>query len=124
MKRLMLGMVGILWMVALSGCQQPPPTASADAPPPPPTITDALFYDHNNHDNVAIVGEFFPIKPAQRADVIASPNGTAWKPAIRILQASPTEMRATLPYGPEFPRVWVRVYGMNGQYSEPFLVHF
>ena len=91
---------------------------------PPPVIADAVYYDSRNHENVFITGEFFRMESTTPLDVVASFNGGKWLPAVKILKSSAREYRVTLPFGPEYPSVWVRVYGMNGQYSEPVRVHF
>ena len=39
------------------------------------------------------------------------------------MESSPTVYKATIPYSSSYPNVYVRVFGMNGDYSPPVLVH-
>jgi hypothetical protein len=114
--------VTLLLMGAIAGCESQNAAPSTDLIPPP-EVTDAVFYDNHNHENVFITGVYFKLQSDYRMDVIASLNGRNWAPARKIMESSSTNYKVTLPYGAEYPQVWVRVYGMNGQFSPPFLVH-
>ncbi|HWE03846.1 MAG TPA: hypothetical protein VG326_15685 [Tepidisphaeraceae bacterium] len=108
-------------IATVAGC-----ASDNSAPPgtvPAPEISSAVFYDSKDHENVFITGAYFKLKSDNRLDVIASLNGRNWTQARRIMDSSSTIYKATIPYGAEYPQVWVRVYGMNGEYSPPFLVH-
>jgi hypothetical protein len=111
----------LISIAVIAGC------ASSDAPlppgvVPPPEITSAVFYDNKDHENVYITGEYFKIQSDNRMDVIASLDGRNWTRARKIMDSSPTTYKATIPYNASYPQVYVRVYGMNGDYSPPFLV--
>ncbi len=107
-------------MLLLSGCRPhtPPPEPAV----PPPVITDA-FYDVGNREYVIIKGEFFKFPSDSKLDVIATLNGRDWRPSARITESTGLNYRAAIAYGPQYPKVFVRVFGINGAYSEPFLVH-
>lgn len=109
-------------VLLLAGCSSN--KGSAELYVPPPVVTDAVYYDSHNHNYVYITGEFFQLDGDTPLDVVTSFNGARWVPAIKIFHASAREYKVSLPYGPEYPEVWVRVYGMNHEYSEPFRVHF
>jgi hypothetical protein len=85
---------------------------------PPPTITQAT-YIMGQPNTILITGEFFKIKSDDKKDVIVSLNGRNWQPAKAIGSSSPTSYTADIPYGIDFPEVWVRVYGINEEYSDP-----
>jgi hypothetical protein len=108
-----------LYLILMGGCASTPPR-SDDIPPP--EITEAVFRV-GSLDTCFISGAYFKLKSNNKMDVIASLNGRNWSPSLKILSASPTSFSAILPYGPDYPQVFVRVYGMNDTYSEPFLVH-
>ena len=89
---------------------------------PAPVIFDAGF-QLGDHQKAVLIGEYFKIKSDRKIDVIESLNGRNWEPAIQIVDSAPDRYTVILPYGIEFPDVWVRIYGMNGEYSAPVLVH-
>jgi hypothetical protein len=112
-------MCSLLCLTLLTGCATTP--ASTTEQIPPPEITEAVF-KVGSLDTCFISGFYFKLKSNSKSDVIASLNGRNWSPSLKILDASPTSFTVILPYGPDHPQVFVRVYGMNGEYSEPFLV--
>ena len=109
----------LIGLATLSGCAHNEESARTV---PPPEVTDAIFRVGQN-DVVQIKGEYFKVQSNNKSDVVASLNGRNWIPAKKIIESSPTEYVVVLPYGPDFPQVWVRVYGMNEKFSDPYLVH-
>ncbi|HET6247683.1 MAG TPA: hypothetical protein VFE47_08305 [Tepidisphaeraceae bacterium] len=103
----------------MAGCSALAPEPKPEVPPA--TISAAAFRAGEPF-TVVITGEFFKIKSDNKKDVIVSLNGRNWFPATSISDSSPTGYTAVLPYGVSFPNLWVRVYGMDGEYSQPFLV--
>ena len=110
----------LISLAGLAGCT--PAAKPSDAAIPPPTISDAV-YPPGSLDTIRITGEYFKTKSTEKNDVVVSLNGRNWAPAKKILESSPTEYVAVIPYGPAFPTVWVRVYGMNTEYSSVALIH-
>jgi hypothetical protein len=111
--------IGLAVLIScLAGC-----TPVAPTPPeiPPAVISHAAFIP-GEVDTVLIDGEFFKIQSDDKKDVVVSLNGRNWFPAKSITKSSPTSYTAVLPYGIAFPQVWVRVYGMNDDYSGTYLV--
>jgi hypothetical protein len=72
---------------------------------------------------LVITGEYFKIKSDSKMDVVESLNGRNWESATKIVESEPTKYTVIVPHGIEFKDVWVRVYGMDGEYSPPALVH-
>jgi hypothetical protein len=107
----------LIFAAALCGCV----TQEENTEIPPPTITKAAFV-MGYSNTVTIRGEFFKIKSDNMKDVLVNIGGNKWEPAKAITDSSPTSYTADLPYGINFPEVWVRVFGLNGEYSGPFLV--
>ena len=123
MKIQMTMFVALALAASLGGCGTRGPQ-SATVQVPSPEVKDAVFYDEKNHDYAFISGEYFKMSSDNRLDVVASLDGSTWKPARTVFASSSTEYKARLPFDASYPKVWVRVFGMNGEYSEPFLVHF
>jgi hypothetical protein len=112
-------MCSLFSLALLAGCATTPqPTDEI----PPPEITEAVFRV-GSLDTCYISGAYFKLKSNNKSDVIASLNGRNWSPAVKILTFSGTEYSAILPFGPDYPQVYVRIYGMNETYSEPFIVY-
>lgn len=107
-----------LALVMMAGC-----AATHETPPeiPPPVISRASF-SISAPTTVVITGEFFKINSDNKKDVIVSLNGSNWLAATNITDSSPTSYTAVVPYGINYPAVWVRVYGMDNQYSAPYLI--
>jgi hypothetical protein len=119
MKTRNLSLFPLICLAALSGC------ATGEKPAgemPDATISDA-YYPPGEVGTIHIKGEFFKMKSDNKSDVVVSLNGQRWKPATKIVESSPTEYIANIPYNAAFPQVWVRVYGMNSKYSDLFLIH-
>lgn len=119
MKRSFLIGLGCLASTWTIGCSSTPAPVEET---PPPRIFDAAF-NPDDHDYVLIRGEYFKFEKNDPNDVLASPSGANWKPAIKIIEASGTSYKVSIPYTSEYPNVWIRVYGINETYSEPFLIH-
>ena len=118
MKTCILSVLAASLLVLFSGCAHEDDSGRI----PPPTITDAVYWQ--GVDQIAtITGDFFKAKSTYKGDVIVSLNGRNWTPAKKIMESSATKYVAVLPYGPDFPEVWVRVYGINEKFSDPYLVH-
>jgi hypothetical protein len=109
----------VISLASLCGCA--PVVQSRPPEIPPPEITSAKFQLGQPY-TVVIVGEFFKIKSDNKKDVVVSLNGRNWIAATSISESSPTSYTAVLPYGVSFPQVWVRVYGIDEEYSQPMLV--
>ncbi|HZK80040.1 MAG TPA: hypothetical protein VFC46_03215 [Humisphaera sp.] len=112
----------LICMTAIAGCA-PNETPRPFGVAPPPEITSAIYYDNKNRENVYITGAYFKLQSDNRIDVVASIDGHTWVQARKIMESSPTVYKATIPYNSSYPNVYVRVFGMNGDYSPPVLVH-
>jgi len=121
MKRCTLWTVVSICLSLLAGCANQDPSAKSGAIPAA-KITDAR-YDPATHEFVVIDGEYFKAPSESKLDVITSLDGRDWKQARKIISSGAMSYKATIPYGPEYPNVWVRVYGMDGQFSQPYRVH-
>jgi hypothetical protein len=119
MKTRALFALTVLCLAALCGCGQ---VAREPDGNPPPTISDAVYLP-GSLDTISITGEYFKLKSTLKGDVVVSLNGRNWTPAKKILESSPTRYVAVIPYGPAYPDVWVRVFGMNEEYSSVALIH-
>ena len=120
MKTFRHSILVLIVAATFAGCAHTEQSKSPDLPPP--TISNATFQLGHPY-TVVITGEFFKIKSDSKKDVLVSLNGRNWEAAKSITNSSPVSYTADLPYGINFPQVWVRVYGLNEEYSGPFLVH-
>lgn len=109
----------LISLAIFSGCA--PIEKGPEVVIPPPTISDA-FFPPGKLETIRITGEYFKMKSTSKSDVVVSINGRNWTPAKKIVDSSPTEYEAEIPYDAS-SQIWVRVYGMSEDYSGPYLVH-
>jgi hypothetical protein len=117
----------LLCALVLSGCapEAPKPAPSADWREnlPAPRIDSAVFAGAGMlRDTIQVKGAYFKEKSNEKDDLVVSTNGTIWVPPTKITDSSATSYVAILPYTANYPAVLVKVFGMNGHYSEPIAV--
>jgi hypothetical protein len=115
-------------LAVLGGCahEEPKPAQSADWREnlPPPRVDSAVFSGEGMlRDTIELKGAYFKLKSTSKDDIIVSINGNVWVPATRILDSSGTTYSAVIPYTANYAAVWVKIFGMNGHYSDPLALH-
>ncbi|HZL34544.1 MAG TPA: hypothetical protein VFC78_04485 [Tepidisphaeraceae bacterium] len=118
-------------LVVLAGCASQPAssgkslqsqTTSPRDKLPAPFVEAAAYVGHGGalRDTVHITGAYFDLTGDSKSDVLTSLDLRHWEPAKKIADASGTAYTAVVAHSAEFDYVYVRVFGMNGQYTLPF----
>ena len=122
---------GLTFCLLLAGCSHEDSSASHSGGTwrdrlPAPVIDSAKYTGEGgaNRDTIEVAGAFFTTQPpSAKSDVVTSSDLRNWTPAKKITQPSDGKTIAAQvadPAGTE--HVWVRVFGMNGHYTEPFMI--
>lgn len=128
MKIGILFSIALLCLVVLNGCahETPKPAPSADWREnlPAPRIDSAVFSGAGQlRDTIEVKGAYFKLHSTGKDDIVVSVNGNVWLPATKILDSSGSSYSAVIPYTANYSAVFIRVFGMNGHYSEPLAIH-
>jgi hypothetical protein len=75
-----------------------------------------------NRTSVRILGRNFNVQLANESDCLESPDGAAWAPCVKLVYSSANEYDIIVRYSSEWPRVFVKVRGSIGLFSNAALI--